>query len=153
MPTFIAAVRSLARDLRDTRLKFGVTRAVIVTQGLAIKLARTELGRDCNRYEHEVWASSGRKPIRRSHLCPVLWCSAGGEVLVMLAAEPISDDQLAQMEAHSFCWWDGEPRDPGAPFEGKREDWGSLNGTVVAVDYANLAQVEAVSAALRRTSG
>lgn len=150
MPTFISAIRSLARDLRDTHLRFGVTRAVIVTQGFAIKIARTELGCDCNRYEHEAWANSERKPIRRSHLCPVLWCSAAGEVLVMPAVAPISDEQLAQMEAYSFWWWDGEPGDPGAPFEGKREDWGSLNGTVVATDYANLAQVEAVSADPRR---
>ena len=142
MPTFISAIRALARDLEGAQLKFGTTRAVIVVEGFAIKIARRHIGRECNLYERRTWEAAKVKEVRRKHLCPVLWCADTGAVLIMRATTPPNEKQFAEVKIHSYEWWEGEPMDRGSPFEGKLEDWGVLNGEIVAVDYAALSQVD-----------
>jgi len=62
-----------------------------------------------------------------------------GIVLIMRAAASLTDAQYdfywGDFPANFPDWYD--PHEP-SPLEPKREDWGMLDGRLVAVDYANL---------------
>lgn len=113
----------------------GTTRLVVVRGGVAVKFARHAEGRRCNLEEARLWRRYKDHERRGKWLCPVLWCSGDGAVSVMAAAEPLPDGQEPWREADAE--WDYMPGgDDGSPWEGKRADWGTLDGRAVAVDYA-----------------
>lgn len=117
-------------------VRLGTTRVVILCNGLAVKIARGDVGRACNLEEAKVWSLFGSHARRGPHLCPVLWCHEQGLLLVMEEAGPATEEQVAQVRVR---WWDYDPSDPadkGDPAEPKVADWGLLEGRVVAVDYA-----------------
>jgi hypothetical protein len=117
------------------RIARGTTRIVVVAGTVAVKFARGEVGRRCNRYEAKVWAENQHDADRGPHLCPVLWSSPGGEVLVMVAADPLPAGVEPTVEWAD--WWDY--RGPGDEYPGefKAADWGMLDGRRVLVDYSN----------------
>jgi hypothetical protein len=109
-------------------------RPVIVLGPVALKIARNAEGRACNRYEADVYRNT--TPRRRALLCPVLWCSPFGIVLIMRAAVPLSEmmsleDYLAVAEE-----WDAMAGEDSCPFEPKASDWGWYKGRRVALDYS-----------------
>jgi hypothetical protein len=113
------------------RLCKGTTRRVVIIGPLAFKFPRSASGRSCNLYEAECYASAS--PENRHLLCPVVWSAPSGWLLVMRAAEPLSSE-----EGETFIPppWDYVPHTDGCPWESKPEDWGRLQGKLVAVDYS-----------------
>jgi hypothetical protein len=113
----------------------GVTRVVLVFGPIALKFARGERGRRCNRFEAEMFERVSDR--RRAMLCPVLWCGSAGALLVARAARPLTESECTHfMETDGFPDWDYVPPDETEPFEYKASDWGWLNGTLVALDYS-----------------
>ena len=114
----------------------GTTQLVLVVGALAVKFARGERGRRCNRFEADTYKRVNAP--RRTMLCPVLWCTPCGRVLLMRAASPITEAEAAELRAtRSFPDWDYiGSNDEECPFEPKASDWGRLNGRLVALDYS-----------------
>jgi hypothetical protein len=123
----------------STTFARGATRGVLCVGTIALKFARSAHGALCNRYEADLYGRSEER--RRALLCPPLWCSPFGAVLVMRRARPMTEVEHRQhvMDADLVLVWDYRGAgDDGTPFERKRADWGWLDGRAVAVDYANL---------------
>jgi hypothetical protein len=115
--------------------KAGTTRLVLVIGPWALKFARGARGRRCNEYEANLFRTADER--RRAMLCPVRWCSAGGELLVMASAQPLSAaDHEELLDADGFPDWDYLPGEDGQPFEFKVSDWGRINGRLIALDYS-----------------
>src|SRR5579871_1326682 len=102
---------------------------IVIGRWAALKFARNAQGRACNRYEAELYRSTTDH--RRRLLCPVLWISAGGWLLVMAAAEPARE----MMSIDDYLDL-GEQWGSGCPFEPKASDWGWYQGRLVALDYS-----------------
>jgi hypothetical protein len=107
---------------------------VIVVGRFAFKFARNARGRASNLYEANLYRSVNAT--RRALLCPVVWVSGRGFVLIMRAAKPLTemmsmDEYLAVDEA-----WDYVPGEDSSPFEPKACDWGWFEGRMVALDYS-----------------
>ena len=62
---------------------------VIVVGRWALKFARNTQGRRCNRYEADLYRSVSEN--RRRMLCPVIWVSRRGKLLIMAAATPLTE--------------------------------------------------------------
>jgi hypothetical protein len=70
-------------------------------------------------------------------LCPVRWWSAGGQLLAMASAQPLSKaDHEELLDDDGFPDWDYMPGEDGQPFEFKASDWGRIKGRLVALDYS-----------------
>ena len=73
-------------------------------------------------------------------LCPPLWCSKGGVLLIMKRARPLAEREFRELMSRGklpyFEWDYGGPGDDGCPFEPKADAWGWLDGKVVAIDYS-----------------
>jgi hypothetical protein len=119
-------------------IRWGSTRAVLPIGQWAFKFSRNEYGARCNRYEADLYHRCRNKPHRRAMLCPVLWCSPSGRLLIARrAASPLTAAQVDELNAWDFsAEWDYLPPDDEHPFEPKPDNWGMLDGGLVAVDYA-----------------
>jgi hypothetical protein len=101
----------------------------------AIKIAKGERGRRCNRFEAALWKRTTE--VRRRMLCPILATIPFGFALVMMRATPISEEEKDHLiDTNGFPDWDYVPPDEPAPFEYKASDWGRLEGRLVALDYS-----------------
>jgi len=118
-----------------TAIRTGTTRRVVVIWPLAFKFARGDIGRRCNLFEAQLFARVS--PRRQAMLCPVIWCSPLGIVLIARTAIPLTEAEMeARMASDDFPDWDYVPPDEGHPFEWKASDWGWLDGKLVALDYS-----------------
>jgi len=119
-------------------IHFGATRAVVLFGPWAFKFARSYSGVRCNRREADLFHRNKNKAHRRPLLCPVLWCSWPAIVLIMRRAlTPENQAQIDKLKTSAWFDWDYMgPNDDECPFEWKPSDWGILNGSSVAVDYA-----------------
>jgi hypothetical protein len=121
----------------------GTTRLVLVFGNWALKVARHRRGLRCNRFEARIWAEATWE--RKAMLCPVLACWAHGLLLLMLSAEPLSEEEAEKhRQDDTFPDWDYLPGSEDCPFEYKASDWGKLGSRLVAVDYSAPALVEEV---------
>jgi hypothetical protein len=109
-------------------------RPVIIIGPIALKFARNANGRACNRYEWRLYPNA--TPHRRAMLCPVVWCSPGGLVLIMRAAVRMSGIMSMGEYMAAANAWDAMPGEDGCPFEPKPSDWGWYHGRRVALDYS-----------------
>jgi hypothetical protein len=132
----------LSASLEPTFSPRGTTRAVLCVGQIALKIARSEHGAKCNLYEADLYRRV--RPSRRAFLCPLLWCSTNGAVLVMRRARPMTRSEFVEWRDCRFPDWNVYPPDdeePCSPLEPKHDDWGWLDGRVaVALDYANIAR-------------
>jgi hypothetical protein len=115
--------------------KAGSMRSPVVIVGpFAFKFARDQRGRASNLYEADLYRESN--DTRRALLCPALWVSPKGAVLIMRAAEPLTE--MMSEEEYQAAWeaWDYAPGEDSCPFEPKACDWGWLEGRKVALDYS-----------------
>ena len=114
----------------------GTNRLVLLTGRFALKFARHRKGRIANRFEADLWFRSPDH--RRQILCPVLWVSPLGLVVVMPRARELLATEFPLLSPiTAFRQWDYQPpNDDGAPFEFKTSDWGWLGERMVAVDYS-----------------
>jgi hypothetical protein len=114
-------------EMRITISQKGVfRRPVIVVGRWALKIARDWQGCDCNKYEAKLYRSVSDK--RRMMLCPVLWISPWGLLLVMAAAEPTTTMMTIEDYGDLCDEWDYLPGEDGCPFEPKPSDWGIYRG-------------------------
>ena len=119
------------------RLLKGTSRCVLVIPPVfALKLPLNEIGAKCNLFEANIYATSC--PRRQSILCPVIWCSKTGSAMLMKYARPLTDLEYNTYKCKlQFPDWEYKgPHDQADPTESKRENWGIINGEVVAVDYS-----------------
>ena len=116
-------------------LALGTTRAVLCIGNFAFKIARNANGARGNCFEADLYQRCEQE--RRTLLCPPLWCSPTGAVLIMRRARPMTQSEFAMMKGILMlaCDYRGSD-DDGCPFEPSAKDWGWLDGHPVAVDYA-----------------
>src|SRR3954453_5970695 len=60
---------------------------------------------------------------RRKMLCPVLWMSPWGFLLIMAAAEPTTEPMSFEEYLEVCEQWDYLPGEDSCPFEPKPSDW------------------------------
>jgi hypothetical protein len=121
-------------SLFSVSIKGAFRRPVIVIGPVALKFARNKEGRACNRYEADLYRNT--TPRRRAVLCPVVWASAGGLLLIMRAAVPLSAMMNLEEYLELAEEWDYMPGEDSCPFEPKASDWGWFKGRCVALDYS-----------------
>ena len=113
----------------------GSTRSPVIVLGpLAFKFARNEKGRASNLYEAKLYRTVNET--RRALLCPPLWVSPSGALLVMRAAKPFTEMMSEQEYWEVINAWEYGPGEDSCPFEPKASDWGWFNGRKVALDYS-----------------
>jgi hypothetical protein len=116
-------------------ISHGTTRLVLCLGPYAIKIAKGERGRRCNRCEAALWKRTTEE--RRKMLCPIPATIPFGVALMMKRAKPISEEEKDHLiSTDGFPDWDYVPPDETAPFEYKASDWGLLEGRLVALDYS-----------------
>jgi hypothetical protein len=107
----------------------GAFRRVLLIPGYAVKLPRLRTvfhGLRCNRWEREVWRV-WRPIFGWPNLCPVLLADPLGLFVVMPRADqPVTFAEV--VEATPDCY-------PEPTNETKVEDFGRVDGRVVALDY------------------
>jgi hypothetical protein len=116
-------------------ISHGTTRRPVIVIGRwALKFARNELGRRCNQYEADLYRSSSEQ--RRKLLCPVIWLSDDGELLIMAAATPLAEALTLDEYLALGTEWNARLGEDDCPFEPKAADWGWHDGRRVALDYS-----------------
>ena len=111
---------------------------VVVIGPLAFKFAGNERGRASNLYEATLYRSVNET--RRALLCPVLWVSPKGSLLIMRAAKPLAEMMSEEEYRNAGQTWDYMPGEDSCPFEPKACDWGWFQGRKVALDYSTPAR-------------
>lgn len=108
----------------------GITRIVILTNRYAIKIPRIRHGWRfflagilANVQEDSTYKFHPRKDL----LCPVIWCSWGGWVLVMQRTLPC-------MSKPNYSEW----IENGLGGDDKPENYGVLGSKIVKIDYGQL---------------
>ena len=107
---------------------------VIVIGPWALKFARNAQGRACNKYEAKLYQSANDH--RRQMLCPVVWVSPWGFLLIMAATEPTTVHMSLEEYLEVCEEWGYLPGEDSCPFEPKPSDWGRCKGRRVALDYS-----------------
>ena len=107
---------------------------VVVIGPWALKFARNNVGRRCNLYEANLYRSVSEW--RRRMLCPVIWASRGGGLLIMVAAKPLTTHLTEDEYMELVEEWDYMPGEDSCPFEPKESDWAWYRGRRVALDYS-----------------
>jgi hypothetical protein len=69
-------------------------------------------------------------------LCPVLWASPGGFLLVMGAAVPLSEKMSLDVYMAAWKQWGLTEGEDECPFEDDPSNWGWYDGRRVALDYS-----------------
>jgi hypothetical protein len=80
------------------------------------------LGRRCNQYEARLYRVVSEE--QRDMLCPVIWISPHGMLLIMGAARPRTEPLSLDEYMGLFDEWDYLPGEDACPFEPKPSDWG-----------------------------
>jgi hypothetical protein len=115
------------------RAEAGAYRRVRFTRRFAIKFPRASnfaKGMRCNRWEREMWQKwRPRFPHFAHQLCPIKFADPFGCVVVMARA-----DRPVTLEEIDAAGYDNDYPDIHVEF-GKIENWGKLDGRIVAVDY------------------
>lgn len=112
----------------------GITRTVVLIGPLALKFPSHRhrfryfrQGMTANRLERLTWLRFTFWQFSASErMCPSLWCSPMGLVLVQRRVKPLDRVPLPEELCHIWRW----------STDHKRENYGVLDGRVVCVDYA-----------------
>lgn len=119
----------------------GVTRIVIILNDVVIKIPKFThqwshflRGILANITENRTWKwNSGKFEKGTSHLlCPVIWCSWGGWVIVMKKAAVMTYEEWEKSE-----WYNDQHR-KHFPGDDTVSNYGILNNTLVKIDYGQL---------------
>jgi len=111
----------------------GITRIVILTDKYAIKFPKPCVWRHflrgllCSMEERLIWEIACIEDSLladcKEHLCPVVWCSWGGWIIVMRKCEPAPDDWKKIDLLDKLCG------------DHKIDNYGVLDGKLVMFDY------------------
>lgn len=106
----------------------GVFRRVFLLGSFAVKTPRLQhfaMGMRSNRWEREMWLY-WQPRFQWTTLCPVLWADPLGLVVVMSRAEqPVPQEMVDELPDYY----------PDITAETKHDDYGILDGQIVALDY------------------
>lgn len=109
----------------------GITRIVIELERIVIKIPNFLyqwdhflVGLLSNIREYRTWNYSENKHL----LCPVIWCSWGGWILIMQKAEGVSWGEI-NLRIFTEAGLDGDD---------KEDNYGLINGRVVKIDYGHI---------------
>jgi hypothetical protein len=123
-------------------IMMGTGRKVLLVPGFAIKLARPDYewprkGVEDNLREARYWLEA--KPAMKKILCPVLFVSATGDLLVMPRTSPISPGEWESARRHLEDKYSEAYTGPedSIGFEIKIDTCGLLNGKPVVIDYGD----------------
>lgn len=107
----------------------GVFRCVFLTGNYAVKVPRFKNffeGLRCNRWEREMWFF-WRPQFGWENLCPILFADPLGLLVVMpRAKQPVTFEDVVNSFPDNY---------PDITAETKPEDFGWLNGKLLALDY------------------
>ena len=107
----------------------GAFRHVILLGQIALKIPRirnASAGLRCNRWEREVWRK-WRLIFGWENLCPVRFADPLGAFVVMVrATQPVTREEVRKADKDYY---------PAIDAECKPEDWGRVDGRVLALDY------------------
>lgn len=113
----------------------GCTREVLLVGRWAIKIPQFRYeyrhflqGLLANMQERHWWRN-----FPQPELCPVLWGIPGGWLIVMRRADPMTRQQLDEIDLKAWC----DKGDWKVPAEPKMDSFGWIDGKLVAVDYGN----------------
>lgn len=118
----------------------GVTRIVIILRRYVIKIPNFTCqwshflrGLIGNMSENQTWKwNSGKYETGKSHLlCPVLWCSWGGWILIMKRVDELITDDNRE-------FWDCDEHIKFFKGDDSISNYGILSGKLVKIDYADL---------------
>lgn len=108
----------------------GMTRIVLIFNSFVVKVPKLKYGWKCflqgilaNINEASTWQNHPRKDL----LCPVLWSSWGGWVLIMQNAIPCEDG----FKINYYKWIEA-----GLGGDDKPDNYGVFNSQLVKIDYA-----------------
>lgn len=110
---------------------------VVVVGHLAFKFAKNQRGRFSNLYEADLYRRSNGA--RRELLCPAIWVSPFGLLLVQAAAAPLDEGSMLSIAEYvemGSRWMNAALDNEPCPFEPKASDWGWFKGRRVALDYS-----------------
>lgn len=116
----------------------GCTRIVFIFRKYVVKIPNFTYswehflkGIIANIQENKTWKyNSGKFDTGLSKLlCPVLWCSFGGWILVMKRASILSEEEYlnANLAEHLLYF----------PGDDKKDNYGMINGMIVKIDYGS----------------
>lgn len=117
----------------------GVTRLVFVFKRVVVKIPKPTIwnhflrGILSNINEHRTWKwnSGNFNEGRQILLCPVLWCSWGGWILIMKRAEPINREDWSRItDISSYKQHFGG--------DDTMSNYGWLDGVLVKLDYGSM---------------
>lgn len=119
------------------KIERGSTRTVILTKKYAIKIARfwhVSKGHRWKMFLRGILANIDEKfwwncAYKKEKLCPVLWKSPLGTILVMRRAESLKEFEYDK-EAFKLIF-------ENLPLDNKIENFGKIKNKVVLVDYAD----------------
>jgi hypothetical protein len=112
-------------------VRIGATRLVFLWRGLAFKLPATHSWRN---FLNGLLANMTERACGRVSLpgfCPVVFSLAGGFLVVMRRARPLTPAEWAGFDPVAFCL----RGDYSIPAEPKEDSFGVLDGAIVAIDY------------------
>lgn len=72
-------------------------------------------------------------------LCPALWVSPFGLLLIQAAAVPLEEGNMMSIDEYlgmASRWRNAAMDNEPCPFESKARDWGLFEGRTVALDYS-----------------
>ncbi len=118
----------------------GTTRIVVTLKKVVVKIPNFRTwhsfiqGLWCNMNEANTWRwNSGKYEQGKSHLlCPVVWASWGGWILVMKKVDRLLND-MSREERELLDFTEHEKHFPG---DDSRSNYGILNNKLVKIDYA-----------------
>lgn len=113
----------------------GVTRLVILTKNHAIKIPKPKIwnhflrGLLANMEENLIWQIANIKDSvladHKQYLCPVIWCSWGGWILIMKRADELQPTEIFEpIEKLKVLCGDHKPA-----------NYGKIDGKLVILDY------------------
>ena len=114
--------------------RHGVSRDVFLIGKYAFKFASPRYGYD--KFLQGLLANMQETKFSKAHwpeLCPVLWSSVGGFLIIMPKLRELSLEEYLKFDYEGFTHTDSYV----VPVEDKPESFGWLAGKVVAIDYGN----------------
>lgn len=111
----------------------GVTRLVFLTESYAFKVPNFLNG--WRLFLNGLLANMQERQfsgLAWPRLCPVVFSTIGGWLVIMRRARPLTDDEWAMLDIDAFRHM---PDGGMIPVEAKRCSFGVLNGRIVAVDF------------------
>jgi len=112
----------------------GATRVVILTRKHAIKLPNFLNG--WKLFLHGLLANMQERQFSTTgwpELCPVVFSTPGGWLVVMRRARPMSIEEFHGFDVEGFC----DQSEYRVPAESKASSFGYLEGRIVALDYGS----------------